>query len=946
MNVRTPGWAFLLLLGTAPSLLPAAFPTHPADAYRARAEALYYGGHYPQALVQYRKAYELVKRSDGVRAANLCVDISTIHYTSGDYGQAATLCYRGLSHLKGVPDAPDSVLFKLYSSLGEMYTKLGNRDSCAWFFDQGNRMVERNAALQKQIPAYVLYHFNNQGLMHVRTGNYSSGIVFLRRALLIAGDVGYAHDAAVVRNNLALLYEQRGEYPEALRLRRQALAAYPAEDIQKCLILSGIGWNLMHAPDYPAALRHLEQSLALYRKITKRKAAFDNPAFEANLLNNFGRCYGALGRPGAAVRAYTRAAARLRAAYGPQGKALAESYLGLAVLHDGRGDFARAVACTDQAIAASGGGLPAGPAGRPRLVYEKTFYEVLRFRGELACRRHGQQPGRHLLEQALEAYQAAIGVAHQLRRSYNASEASLYFQSTVYPVYESAFETAYALYRLTGQARYRETAFGILEKSRAAVLADGVRELNIRPRNIPPALLDREQQLQQEISALKYGPPGGGKTAPGGQLLLDKEIQLAGLLDRFEREYPQYYQAKYSQPGFSTRTLQKTLDARSVYVTYHWKKPFLYTGVVTRAGCHLGRLRIDGDGWERHTRKLRAALAQNPGLGGYDAADAAIQLYQWLLEPVARHLAGKGRLIISRGGELSWLPFEVLETGKTLNDFLGKRLAITYVYTAATYGTGGPAKRENPSPGTLCVAPYGGAGAVAGGAGRSGGMALPASAGEVAGIGGTVLVDREATKARFLRLFAAYPIVHLATHAQTDDREPANSFIAFFPQGAYHKLYTEEIYHLDCRNTQLVVLSACKTGTGKMHRGEGLMSLARAFAFAGCPAVVTSLWDSHDGSAAYLAQRFHVHVRRGLPLDEALRQARLDFLGSDWGRRFNHPYYWANFVLIGRREPVYAGAADGYSYAAATALVLLALLGGWAVAARRGYPWQLVRLHR
>jgi CHAT domain-containing protein len=734
-----------------------------------------------------------------------------------------------------------------------------------------------------------------------------------------------------------LLYEHQGAYGQALRLRQQALAAYPAEDIQKCLILSGIGWNLMHAPDYPAALAYLQRSRSLYLKITKTNAAYTNPAFEADLWNNFGRCYGELGRTEAAAGAYARAVAGLRQAYGPVGKSLAESYLGLALLHDKRGAFAEAEACTDRAIAACGGQLPLPSPDHRRLVYEKTFYEVLRFRGEMARAQYQRQSGRQWLVQALQAYQAAIGVAYQLRRSYNSPEAGLYFQSTLYPVYESAFETAYALYHLTGEAHYRETAFAVLEKSRAAVLYDGIRELDIRPRNIVPALLDQEQQLQQEISTLKYGPSPAAGTTPKTQLLLDKEIQLTNLLGRFEREYPQYYRAKYSQPGFSTHALRHILDPGSAYVTYHRKTPFLYVGVVTREGSHLSRLRIEDADWERHTYGLRTALAQNPGLGAYRAARSAIQLYQWLIESIAPRIAGKQRLIIARGGELSWLPFEVLETGKTVNDFLAKRVAIAYVYTAVTLLDKAPQSTESRQPKTLCVAPYSAYQPAGGLTNRSQETALPASLGEVNGIGGTLLVNGQATKARFLRLFAAHPVVHLATHARTDDQEPANSFISFFPRGPYHKLYTEEIYHLDCRNTRLVVLSACKTGTGKMHRGEGLMSLARAFAFAGCPAVVTSLWDSHDGSTAYLAQRFHAYAREGLPLDEALRKARLDFMESEWGRRFNHPYYWANFVLVGRREPVYGGTPDRYLYATATALVLLALLAGWAVAGRKMY---------
>lgn len=96
----------------------------------------------------------------------------------------------------------------------------------------------------------------------------------------------------------------------------------------------------------------------------------------------------------------------------------------------------------------------------------------------------------------------------------------------------------------------------------------------------------------------------------------------------------------------------------------------------------------------------------------------------------------------------------------------------------------------------------------------------------------------------------------------------------------------------------LVTLSACRTGLGRLTGGEGLIGLTRAFHYAGTPDVVASLWNLNDAATAGLMKSFYQNLRAGLPKDEALRRAKLQLLkgGSRaWGR----PYFWASFVLVG-----------------------------------------------
>ena len=153
-----------------------------------------------------------------------------------------------------------------------------------------------------------------------------------------------------------------------------------------------------------------------------------------------------------------------------------------------------------------------------------------------------------------------------------------------------------------------------------------------------------------------------------------------------------------------------------------------------------------------------------------------------------------------------------------------------------------------------------------------------------------------------------YGIIHLATHASVNNETPLKSFIAFYPstnsQADNYKLYAPEIYNMNLDSTQLIILSACETGTGKLVKGEGLMSLSRAFAAAGCPNIITSLWKAEDKTTAFITQHLHHYLDKGYTNDKALQQAKLDLLKSDTiDPRFKTPNYWAHLIFIGNYEP-------------------------------------------
>ena len=114
-------------------------------------------------------------------------------------------------------------------------------------------------------------------------------------------------------------------------------------------------------------------------------------------------------------------------------------------------------------------------------------------------------------------------------------------------------------------------------------------------------------------------------------------------------------------------------------------------------------------------------------------------------------------------------------------------------------------------------------------------------------------------------------------------------------------------------NANLVVLSACQTGYGKFEQGEGVISLARSFMYAGVPSLVVSLWQVNDGSTAIIMKAFYKNLADGMNKAEALRKAKLSYLQQAKGI-MAHPVFWSPFIQLGDSKPIYLIQKGAWNY--------------------------------
>ena len=187
---------------------------------------------------------------------------------------------------------------------------------------------------------------------------------------------------------------------------------------------------------------------------------------------------------------------------------------------------------------------------------------------------------------------------------------------------------------------------------------------------------------------------------------------------------------------------------------------------------------------------------------------------------------------------------------------------------------------------------------------------------EIGGIiPGKIFLRGNASEENFKKHGPNASIIHLATHSIINENQPIYSKLVFSQKDTLNEdgmLHTYELYNL-ALNANMAVLSACNTGTGKLIQGEGIMSLARGFMYAGCPSVVMSLWPVDDKSTSKIMKKFYTGLTHGLSKEAALRTAKMQYL-KNAGDIKSAPYYWAGFVLIGDTDPMELKKKHNYLY--------------------------------
>ncbi len=252
-------------------------------------------------------------------------------------------------------------------------------------------------------------------------------------------------------------------------------------------------------------------------------------------------------------------------------------------------------------------------------------------------------------------------------------------------------------------------------------------------------------------------------------------------------------------------------------------------------------------------------------------------------------------LIIIPDGLLNFVPFEALITKKSVTtnfskmNYLLKDLVVSYNNSASFYLKEKLISNSNKT--VLGIFP----------AFKNSAFELSFSKTELQSLKsnfkGNYFENTTATFSNFKKNASNFPILHLCTHADAGDTESPASIKFFEKDVMYSELYSLNI------KPDLVVLSACETGIGKLYKSEGAMSVARGFQFAGAENLLFSLWKVNDYTTSIFMADFYRNIKENKSFSEANRQAKLDFLNNKQiSNSKKSPYYWSAFVYYGTIE--------------------------------------------
>ena len=518
------------------------------------------------------------------------------------------------------------------------------------------------------------------------------------------------------------------------------------------------------------------------------------------------------------------------------------------------------------------------------------LFEVLLAKANCFALLYNQDKNNKNFEAVKNTYDSAFALIDYIKKSISNDEARLFIADKVFDGFRKAVDF------IMGEKRSDDdllTALKWISKSRATSLAISLKENTIKQfAGLPDSLLQKERNIKISISRLKLQLQQAEDTSTQKGILSEigsAELDLNGLINLY-RKFPAYYRQKFASDSFNISNIQQNiLDNNSGIICYFRGEKSMMAFVIKKSGIIYQEL-PDDPLLSQQLKSFSENLIQNNTGKNYDAA-VSKYICNALITPLTKYIAGITSLIIIPDQQLISLPFEALQMQD--NQFLVEKYAVTYQYALPFVQLNSKAADYKNA---LALAPFANTD-------TNKLSILRSSIDEISGFQKqSQLVNENATRNNFLQKVAAVSIIHLATHAAVNFDEPENSYIAFYPvtnNDSSYKLFAHELYNLQLPNAQLVFLSACETGTGKVSQSEGALSLSRAFAYAGCANIVTSLWKAEDRSTAYISTKFYHYLEKGYTYATALQQAKKDLLSDVSMSQYHAPQYWSHLIFIG-----------------------------------------------
>lgn len=906
-------------------------------------------GNYEDALDWHFQAVEVFDQVLDPQAyewATLYSCIGIVYDFMGDLNRALDYQHRALDILQYFPEKKHQTA-NCYNNIGILHRLKGDYLKALHFQEQAMKI--RLKIYGKKHPN-VGASFANMGVLYRHMGDLDKALEYFHQSLQVRKAIfGEKHRrVASSYENIASIFKERGQVDNALRYAQKALEIREAiwQDNHPDLAVSYKNLSSLYnmKAEYDTALRYLINAEQMWRKIYGHQ----HPT-AAIVLDSKGKIYRNMRQLERALPFLEQALELRLKLFGQNHPNTADSHAVLGGLYKNLGRAESAKHHLQEAISI-------------RLyLQEWDHFQLMNHYYQLSEIYYQEEA--YIL--AAEWADKAIEKLNQMRCRYLSAGTKQVHLSQHYHIFENAIKTYVKLSEICPGEGYARLAFSFAEKAKSNLLLESFKNAQAKTfAGIPNQLIQQEYDLGIELSYYQQKRfQESNRSQPRDSLLAqynDKIFSLRNerenLIRQFESTYPDYYRLKYDAQVVGVTDIQNQLQEDQSMIEYFVGDDNIYVFIISPEDYRIALIEKNfslqvliedlrqgvtayhqsGQKSEKHYDQCNLRLIEN-----------AYCLYETLIQPLGPL---SKELLIVPDGVLGHLPFEILlkeipeEAHRfTTHQYLIQDHTIGYNFSATLWQL--MREKTYHSDGLLSMAPsfpVSSANTELDAGQRRLGPLLHNTT-EVkaiqALIGGKNLNGKEATLSRFQAYAPTYQFLHLATHAQLEDRDINYSFLAFTPSvdsSQSDKLFIRDLYNLQLA-CDMVVLSACETGVGKWQRGEGIVSLARGFAYAGAKSIITSLWSANDHSTAQIMEFFYAKLKEGHSKKEALRQAKLQFLSTQKDMLNTHPFYWATFIPIGDLETAMATA----NYASTSGLWCLLLmcccfLLGWLPAKLKG----------
>lgn len=920
---------------------------------------------YEKALEYYQSAEQIFKASNTISNAQYALVVESLGYIHLEFGAYATAENHFQQHLQLVQQVEGSKSSSYSSSimnLGNLYTHLGEFKKAEVYYTQA---LELDKVLFGEHSLDYSFTLENLGILYYKMNQLEKAEpIWLQAQNIRKKLLGEAHtDYALILNSLAALYEQTNRLPKAIRYYKRVLDIFQTQLNPQDPWFANAQNNLANAffkhKAYEEAIDLHQQALALREEFYGK----EHPSY-SNSLNNIATCYQQLQQFSKAKEVLSAAQRFSRNSLGEQHPIYLSALFNYAQTLALEGNLTEAIRYAITGLAAnssnfkticpqcfdSSDSIQYSPS-RLKLnqinwnawkklhpIHSKqmgeSLQQLLEFHQQLVLQNPNNK--KHI-QQLFELSQTAMAISKQLQQRFNGKTDKLRHLNKHARLAEFGINASYLWRKKDATLK----AFSFAEQNKSILLAESIKGNQAQVfGNLPDSLIQQEQALQTQynlIQKAKYESKGEDELAK----LLAEENALNQQQTKFsnllKEKYPNYHALKYENITAKAQEVQQSLPSNALMLEFFNTDSLIYLFVLSNTAVELLQFPISKKELTKHIKKLRKALTnykfilESPNAAYHLFSKEAHWMYKNLLE---KALANKtaNQLLIIPDGELGHLPFDVFlvdPTSQSIEDYkalhyLIQDYTISYHYSATLWQENHKATQSNNNGEMLAYAAFYPSKSKSSINNdsilfqrplhlerlRSALNPLPAAQKEINALAsvleGNFQKGKTATEAHFKTHAAQYGVIHLAMHGLLNKNRPMLSSLAFTEDYDNSQDNFLEAYEISQMKLQadLVVLSACETGYGRFQQGEGILSLARSFMYAGVPSLVVSLWEVNDGATAWIMCVFYQNLMAGLAKDAALRAAKLSYLEEVQGKTC-HPAFWSPFIQFGNTNPIY-----------------------------------------